>query len=642
MDRPRAATYRPIEDYALIGDCRSAALVARDGGIDWATLHRFDADPVFCRLLDASRGGFWSIRPRAEYACTRAYLPATNILRTVFTDARGSVALTDFMPVGRKLDAGVHDYVHLNAPGWIVRRIEGLQGEMELDIEYRPSRRFAREPAELRLGERAVRAGIEMPTLYGDVDFSLEGDLATATLRIASGQTRDLVLADSVVAGESPLARADEFLKITQAFWEEWIGYCRYRGPYQDTVMRSALALKMLTYAPTGAMVAAATTSLPEEIGGERNWDYRYCWVRDSSFALYALAVLGYSGEAQCFDDYLLSSCARSLPYVRPMYGIDGALQLEEKTLDHLEGYKGSAPVRTGNGAYLQLQIDAYGQMLDLALMYKTLGGHLDEQYRRLLSAVAKFIAAHWREPDQGIWEMRGPPRHHVHGKMMSWVGMDRAAKLLDAKWQSEAQQIAAEICARAGPDANEGLRQAYDGGTDAAVLLAPMLGFPLPEGTLERTVDRVRQVLGRGDFLARYVGEDGLAGGEGEFLVCTSWLIDAELACGRHEQARASIERLVNCAIDVGLYAEEVDASSGAFLGNFPQALTHLGVIGNVVNLQLVERHGAQALHGSYASRARRAVTATFGWRGVLAAMLQSGRVGRVFSSKHSKLAWP
>lgn len=642
MDRPSAAIYRPIEDYALIGDCRGSALVARNGGIDWATLHRFDAEPVFCRLLDAKRGGFWSIRPRGAYSSKRAYLPGTNILRTVFTTGEGSVALTDFMPVGRKLDARVHDYVHLNAPGWIVRRIEGLQGEIDLDIEYRPSKRFAREPVELRRGERAVRAGPEMPTLYGDVTFALEGDLARATLRIEAGQLRELVLADSVVEGESPLARADEFFKATRAFWEEWIAYCRYRGPYQDKVMRSALALKLLTFSPTGAMVAAATTSLPEEIGGERNWDYRYCWVRDSSFALYALAVLGYSGEAQCFDDFLLSSCARSLPYVRPMYGIDGALQLEEKTLDHLEGYKASAPVRTGNGAYLQLQIDAYGQVLDLALMHSALGGKLNQQYRRLLDAIAKFIAAHWREPDQGIWEMRGPARHHVHGKLMSWVGMDRAGQLLDVKWHSVAQQIAAEICARAGPAEHEGLRQAYDGGTDAAVLLAPMLGFPLPEGTLQRTIDRVRQVLGRGDFLARYVGEDGLAGGEGEFLVCSSWLIDAELACGRHEQARASIERLVERANDVGLYAEEIDAASGAFLGNFPQALTHLGLIGNVVNLQLVERHGARALRGSYADRARRAVTATFGWRGLLAAMMQSNRVSRIFSSRRSKLAWP
>ncbi|MEO6362164.1 MAG: glycoside hydrolase family 15 protein, partial [Caldimonas sp.] len=425
-------------------------------------------------------------------------------------------------------------------------------------------------------------------------------------------------------------------------FWEEWIGYCRYRGRFEGAVQRSALALKLLTFAPTGAIVAAPTSSLPELIGGERNWDYRFCWVRDASFALYALAVLGYSGEAKCFHEFLLRAVARSLPDVRPMYGIDGRMKLDEATLEHLEGYRGSAPVRSGNGAYLQRQIDVYGQMLDLSLLYKALGGSLDEQYRRLLAAVAKFIQAHWRDPDQGIWEMRGPPRHHVHGKLMSWVGLDRAAKLLGGAWQHAADPVADDIRAHALSATSGAIRQAYDGGTDAAVLLAPMLGFDFPQATLDATIDEVRRTLGRGEFLARYVGEDGLEGEEGAFLVCSSWLIDAELAAGRLDAARDSIERLVACANDVGLFAEEVEPASGAALGNFPQALTHLGLIGNVVNLQLAERRGAAALQGSYADRARQVVTATFGWRGVLAAMRQSRRFVRLRSSTRSKLPWP
>jgi len=634
--------YRPIGDYALIGDCHGAALVAGDGSIDWATLHRFDADPVFCRLLDAGCGGFWSLHPRGAWTSNRAYLTSTNILRTVFSTASGEVAVTDFMPVGRQLGAGVNDYVRLNAPAWIVRRIECLRGVVEMETAYRPSRDFARKRVTLAVEPGVIDAGAEMPRLFGDLDYKLEDDVATAEWPMTAGDCRDLVLAGNTIAGQAPADRVAEFFAATCAFWTEWIGYCRYRGPFEAAVRRSALTLKLLTYAPTGAIVAAPTTSLPEDIGGERNWDYRYCWVRDSSFALYALAVLGYSGEAGCFHEFLLRSISRSLPEVRPLYGIDGALQLTETTLDHLEGYAGSAPVRQGNGAYLQRQIDGYGQILDLALMYQALGGKLDRQYRRLLAAVANFIAAHWSEPDQGIWEMRGPPRHHVHGKLMCWVGLDRAARLLGDRWKDVAREIAHDIRTRGVSPDDGALQQAYDGGTDAAVLLAPMLGFASPPGTLDATIARVRRTLGRGEFIGRYVGEDGLEGEEGAFLVCSSWLIDAELAAGRIDTARSMIEKLVGCANDVGLYAEEVVPDDGRMLGNFPQALTHLGLIGNVINLQLAQRHGADCLTGSYADRAHAAVSATFGWRGVLSAMLASRRFARFSSSQRSKLAWP
>ncbi|MEO7242256.1 MAG: glycoside hydrolase family 15 protein [Variovorax sp.] len=654
-----SAAYKPIADYALIGDCHGCALVAKDGRIDWAALRRFDADPLFCRILDDQRGGFWSLHPRGEFTSRRAYLPGTNILRTVFECASGSVAVTDFMPVGRKLAARTHDYVHLNAPGWIVRRVECLTGEVDMQTAYRPSMAFAAESAELLLCEGAVRAGREMPTLYADLPFTLADACARSEWRMRSGERRDLVVADNTVEGQSPLSRIDAFFDATRAFWEEWIGYCRYRGKFEDEVQRSALVLKLLTFTPSGAMVAAPTTSLPEEIGGKRNWDYRYCWVRDSSFALYALSVLGYSGEAQRFHDFLLDACARSLPEVRPMYGIDGELKLPEKEHEHLEGYCRSAPVRSGNGAYLQRQIDVYGQTLDLALMYQRLGGRLDEQYKRLLGAIAAFIANHWHEPDQGIWEMRGDPRQFVHGKLMSWAGLDRAAQLLDkdASWRALAERVKAEILAHAkeGKESREGaegkegkesgkgrLQQAYDGGTDASVLLAPMLGFPLEAEMLKRTIDDVRETLGQGEFVARYRCDDGVGGGEGAFVVCSSWLADAELANGRVDAARELIEKLLARANDVGLYAEEIDPESGAFLGNFPQALTHLGLIGNIVNLQLAEKQGIEALAGSYADRAQRVVGATFGWRGLVAGMKQMRRVGRLFSSRRSQLPWP
>ena len=628
----------------MIGDCHGSALVSRDGTIDWCALKRFDADPVFCRILDADRGGFWSIRPTGEYQVARSYLPDTNILRTVFTTAGGEVALTDFMPVGRRLDAATHDYVSLNAPGWLIRRIEGLLGAVELTVRYRPSRAFARLPTELELADEAVH-GEGVPSLFSDLEFTTEGDTATAQVTLHPGRFCDLVLAANTVAGQSPTARVSEFFRITRAFWQEWLGYCHYDGPFRDAVRSSALTLKLMTCASSGALVAAPTTSLPQEPGGERNWDYRYCRLRDACATLYSLAVLGYGGEARAFHDYLAGAMPQTLPQIQIMYGMAGESELTERVLDHLEGYRASRPVRTGNGAWSQRQIDVYGQILDLALLYQRLGGRLDEQYRRLLRTFAEFVVAHWQEPDQGIWEMRGPPRHHVHGKLMSWVAMDRARQLFEddgRDWAGVAERIRAEIVAKGLDPARGHLVQAFDGGCDAAVLLAPMLGFPLEHEALEQTVDTLEHALGHGDFLMRYLGPDGLGSDEGAFLICSFWLVDARLALGRHDEARALFARLVRCANDVGLYAEAIDPQSGAFLGNFPQASTHLALIGSALNLQIYERRRAAGVARSYADRARRAVEATFGWRGLWAALKQSRRVGRLRSSEASKLAWP
>jgi GH15 family glucan-1,4-alpha-glucosidase len=409
-------------------------------------------------------------------------------------------------------------------------------------------------------------------------------------------------------------------------------------------VRRSALALKLMTCASSGALAAALTTSLPEDPGGARNWDYRYCGLRDAGFTLYALAVLGYGGEARRFHDYLARSIRESLPRLQTIYGIGREHELTERVLDHLDGHGGSRPVRVGIGAHRQRQIDVYGQILDLALLYRSLGYELDEQYRRLLATFAEFVAAHWQEPDQGLWAMRGPPRHHVHGKLMSWVAMDRARQLFDdgRDWAALAARIRAEIALRAVDRERRHLAQGFDGGVDAAVLLAPMLGFPAGGGVLDQTIDSVEHALARGDFLRRYEGPDGLGGEEGAFLACSFWLVDAKLAEGRADEASALLGRLVRCANDVGLYAEGIDPHSGAFLGNFPQAFTHLALIGSAVNLQLHRRRGASALAGSYADRAGRALAATFGWHGLRTTLERSRRVARLRSSPASKLAWP
>lgn len=644
MPRRGPGRYRPIGDYALLGDCHGSALVGRDGSVDWCCLRRHDDEPVFFRLLDADKGGHWSIRPAAEARCARAYLDDTNVLRTEFSTADGRVAVTDFMPVGRRDGNGAHDYVNLRAPHWLVRRIDGLEGSVEFEIDYRPRRGLAAEPVQLSVSGQMV-TGEGVPPLFSTAPLEAQGDRACSRLSVDAGSRYDLVLAGSCVAGQSPLQRIDEFMAVTEAFWREWIAYCRYRGPYRDMVRRSALALKLMTYAPTGALIAAPTTSLPEEIGGERNWDYRYSWIRDSCFTLYALAALGYSGEARCYVSFLGDCVRHSLPEVRIMYGVTPETPLDELEFDHLDGYAGSRPVRTGNGAAGQRQIDVYGQVLDLALLYRELGGRLGGQDLRLLATLAAFVRHYWHEPDHGLWEMRDAPRHHVHGKLTSWVAADRAARLLDgtAEWRSLAGRIEDDIY-EAGVDRDDGhLVQAYGGRqADAATLLAPMLGFPLRGSLLADTIRAVERELKQGDLVYRYRAADGLEGGEGAFMICSFWLVDAYLADGRGDEARQLYERLLAYANDLGLLPEEIDTGTGEFLGNYPQALTHLAVIGSAVNLQLLHRKGRDAIAGSYAGRARRAVRATFGWRAIWASMLACRRVGRLRSSPKSIMLWP
>lgn len=633
-----ARGYRPIEDYAVIGDCHGGALVARDGDIDWCCLDRFDADPLFCRLLDADKGGFLSTRPRDAFSVARAYLDGTNVLRTEFQTSSGMVAVTDFMPVGRRPGASAHNYVDLAAPGWLVRRIDGIEGGVTIDFDYKPSVCFARQPACLFAADKAI--GVENgPALYSDIPLVIDGERATGDVSVRAGSTYFLVVAP--LAAVVTRQRIEALYAVTLAFWREWIDYCRYDGPHADMVRRSALVLKLMTYAPTGAPVAALTTSLPEAMGGSRNWDYRYCWIRDASLMLHALSALGYSGEARCFYDFLRRAPGEPAEELQVMYGVEGERELTERSLDHLDGYRGSRPVRVGNGAHNQRQSDLHGYVMDGALVYRALGGRMTRSDRQRFEKLVTFLAHCWAKPDMGLWEMRGKPRHFVHSKAMCWVSVDRAIRLFGKRrqWAELRDRIWREIVEH-GCDRDGRFRQAFDRDeTDAALLVLPMLGLPAGPLALHRTVAGVEGRLKHGDLVRRYDGDDGVEGGEGAFLICSFWLADAWLAGGQYEKAGALFERLLERANDVGLYAEQIDARTGAFLGNFPQAFTHLGLLGSAVNLELFRKKGgARAIRGSYADRARRSVGATFGWRGMLAAF-RAGQKPKFFSSRRSQL---
>ncbi|MHB6906604.1 glycoside hydrolase family 15 protein [Streptomyces sp. DB-54] len=583
-----------IEDYALIGDLQTAALVGRDGSIDWLCLPRFDSPACFAALIGGRDNGHWALAPRSgEARAARAYRGDSLILDTVWESPEGSVRVTDFMPQRDRMPD-------------VVRVVTGLRGRVEMHSALRLRFDYGRVVPWVRATEgcRVAIAGPDSVWLRTPSRGTTYGkDLSTRTdFTVAAGERTAFVLTWHPSHEPRP-ARIDPFQALADSTddWHAWSARCRYDGPYRAAVIRSLITLKALTYAPTGGIVAAPTTSLPEEPGGVRNWDYRYCWLRDASLTLNSLISAGYLDEAGAWRDWLLRAVAGVPDDLQIMYGLGGERRLPEAEVPWLSGYEGSVPVRIGNAAVEQRQLDVYGEVIDSFHVARTAGMPAEAHAWGIQRALVDYLESTWREPDEGIWEIRGPRRHFVHSKVMAWVAADRAVQLLEGhpklggnvdRWRAMRDEVHREVCAR-GYDAERGTFTQSYGSTelDAATLLIPRVGFlPGDDPRVVSTVDTVRRELSRDGLVRRYSAEgqsvDGLPGGEGTFLVCSFWLADALLLTGRRAESRKLFERLLALRNDVGLLSEEYDPVTGRQLGNFPQAFSHIGLVGTAFAL--------------------------------------------------------
>ena len=597
-----------IRDYAVIGNGHGVALVTSEGRVDWCMLESFDAQPVCFRMLDDGIGGYLDTRPQRPFRTSRRYVPHTNVLETTFVTDSGKATLTDFMPLGRHPDAAPDDFVRVQALPWLVRIIRATEGEMTIQLDMLPGAAWGTCMPKLCGVEQGV--AWDGGSLLCNTPLEVQGERASAVVTLRAGEHMRLVLmAGHCAVPSAALSALDRLLEITTAYWKAWNRRCGYKGPYAEAVERSALVLKLLTFAPTGAIVAAATTSLPEALGGGRNWDYRLSWVRDSTLTLFSLSALGYDEEPEAFYRFLFGCGAGAIFPTQIVYGIHGELDLTERELTHLRGYCNSRPVRVGNAAHRQRQFDVYGEVMDWLLLRRELGGSLRPSDLALLRRTADYVAEHWREAGRGFWEERDESQHFVYGKMMSWVALDRAQVLLDCHDYEPVMQAIVEDVHRRGIAPGGYLRKRYDHDKiDAVTLRAPTIDFPLPQGCLQATLDEVLAQLATERGVYRYKSSDGLEGVEGTFVACGFWLADALLFAGKVGQARQWFETMLAQANDVGLYAEEIDAESGCFLGNFPQALSHLSLIHSAALFDFVEHRGHEALEGTHADRVQHA----------------------------------
>lgn len=584
---PREHGYAPLRSYAVIGDGRTIALVADDGTIDWLALPNLDSPTVFASVLDNEAGGSFSLAPTSPYRMSRRYLPETNVLETTFVTASGAVRL---------LDAMTFQGDRLGPFRELQRRVEGIAGTVPM--RWRVCPKFGYGQRRTRLGWRrtvpvATAGSDALAVCTFDVgEVHIDGQDITGSFESQPGSSGLLALCS---AHEDPLvfptrAELDSRMEMTVDAWRSWTAERALGGRWHDATTRSALALKLLVHSPSGAVAAAATTSLPELVGGERNWDYRFCWVRDASFTLDALLRLGCAPEAQAYFWWLVHASQLTRPRLNPLYRLDGGARTAERTLP-LSGYLGSRPVRVGNAAAGQLQLDVYGELLQTAWLYAEAGQPVDPDIGQRLASMADLVCQLWRQPDAGIWEVRSAPAHFTHSKMMCWVALDRASKLAGngvvsrrhlAVWNTEATEIRKFVEERCFSEARGSYLRSVDSDElDASVLLGLLSGYGQPRSERwTRTVRTVRKELGHGPYVYRYSGDDGLVGTEGAFVSCSFWLAEALARVGLVNDATALMDELVDLANDVGLYAEEIDPETGAFLGNLPQGLSHLSLI--------------------------------------------------------------
>jgi GH15 family glucan-1,4-alpha-glucosidase len=591
--------YLPIAEHGIIGDLHSIALVGTDGTIDWYCPGRFDAPSVFASILDKDKGGYWRIGPAVvEGTSKQLYFPDTNVLMTRFLTSEGVVEMQDFMPIS---EPGTHHRQRL------IRRLVAVRGELHLRLELEPRFDYAQAEHKTHVfDEGVVFHGPELSLALDSavpLDQTEHGVSAEFTLK--EGETATFTLESVDEDYETHVHSEEETRELfdrTVAFWRGWLRHCSYEGRWREMVFRSALTLKLLTYQPTGAIIAAATTSLPEQLGGERNWDYRFTWIRDAAFSVYALLRLGFTQEAEAFMGWLQRRLNEKLDGesgpLQIMYGIDGNADLEEVVLDHLEGYEGSHPVRVGNGAATQRQLDIYGEMIDSVYLYNKYGRPLYHESWQAVRRVIDWVCENWDTRDEGVWETRGGQQNFTYSRLMCWVAVERAIRIARQRglpadlvgWMNVRDEIYEQIMTKGWNEEREAFVQHFDDDVlDASLLLMPLVKFISPtDPRWLSTLDAIGRELVSDSLVYRYnakASPDGLEGDEGTFSICSFWYVEALTRAGRIEDARLAFEKMLTYGNHLGLFAEEI-GHSGELLGNFPQAFTHLSLISAAVNL--------------------------------------------------------